>query len=217
MRKDVLLEFEYFAFIGFLYNGKLLLGALWISILCCVSSPRSTQNKPICNERRVASRDRTDTRIFAFQYDYTCTLRSTGPILPNISYAFLSILRMKPYLENVIRFLRFLRCLPSDRLDFAVPASLRSRGFSRYPLVPCESSFKASFFPRFAFYLLYISAFIEAPTFTCVHGRMWKGRRPAHARVRTRGIDRSSYILYELYVVKFKQATLLDGFRVCDG
>lgn len=123
MRKDVLLKFEYFPFIGSLCNEKAFRRRPFNfnSSAVSLAAPLSKYYRI---KRSVTSVGLGwDTRIFAFQYDYTCTLRfEWGPGAANISRAFLSSLpRIKPRTKGERYSISIGRCLPSDRLDFAVP------------------------------------------------------------------------------------------------
>lgn len=136
---------------------------------------------------------------------YTCVLRARA-VCPNMSRArFLSSLSTRNNLlceKSILRFLR--RRLPSDRLDFAVSISL----VVKEPLVLPRPGRKADS------KLLSLSLFLTDFRHSVVY--------PATVERRTlrksicafmRPIDLPPYILYELYVVKFKHSRSLGGFR----
>jgi len=94
--------------------------------------------------------------------------------------------------ERVIRFVR--QHLPSDQLDFA-------RG--RRPACTFGSAQNSKS----------LSIFIETTAIRVYKYLETVERRAQHMH-RAHATDRSPYILYELYAVKFKRATPLDGFRI---
>lgn len=120
MRKDALLEFEYFPFIGSLYNRKLSPAPFEFQFFA-VSPPRSRINRSVCNERRVGRIDGYSHICFSIRLYVYFALKWPGRSQYKPCVSLFTFTDKVP--KNVIRFLQ--RCLPSDRLDFAVFLGIR--------------------------------------------------------------------------------------------
>lgn len=141
-----------------------------------------------------------DTRIFAFQYDYTCTSRSSGPGIANIYKPRVFSLHLHGIKSQRVLFDSYGDVFRVT--DSILPFFSKSRRpFSR-PARKLIQSFTLLFL-SLCVYLSLSHPFIGMSVL-CVSWDWGKANAAT---------DRSPYILYKLYTIKFRQATLLDRFR----
>lgn len=173
MRKDALLEFEYFPFIGSLYNGKLSPAPFEFQFFA-VSPPRSRINRSVCNERRVGRIDGYSHICFSIRLYVYFALGWPGRSQYKPCVSLFTFTDKVP--KNVIRFLG--RCLPSDRLDFAVFLGIRDL------FLHLRESYSKLSLPLYLFVFLLSECQYLCTSRDC-------GKADARA------IDRSPYIFYK--------------------